>query len=390
MKPTLLYVSPFWPQKSGISEYSESLIWGLKEFFDITIVTKIGEIQNELIEENFEIQVYKRDKDYSEFDYIIYNFGNSPHNHDYMYDMLAEYPGYVILHDYTLYYLSVMHYREQNRLFQEIYAQEGIRGIITAKESIKEKGIIDLIQHKDLPPLLPLNQEVLRNAKGIFVHSNYVKEKIHEKNPNIKVYKIELVDCMPDIELDEEDYLREKYGMEQDDFIIGAVGMIAPSKQNEITCQAVNLYNRTHHKAVKYVMIGEGDYVDSYLNDNIIKTGFLENKEFFNALKSCDMVFNLRNPYNGESSATLMQCMLMGKRCVVTDIGWFGELSDECVEKVTVDVTVEELVNLIEKLRQNNEVNEKGIKFVSEKCNVKVVSQRVYECILKASCIIQI
>ena len=35
MKPTMLYVSPFWPQRSGISEYSETLVWGLKEFFDI-------------------------------------------------------------------------------------------------------------------------------------------------------------------------------------------------------------------------------------------------------------------------------------------------------------------------------------------------------------------
>lgn len=383
MKPTLLYVSPFWPQKSGISEYSESLIWGLKEFFDITIVTKIGEIQNELIEENFEIQVYKRDKDYSGYDYIIYNFGNSPHNHDYMYDMLAEYSGYVILHDYTLFYLSVMHYREQNRLFQEIYAQEGIRGIITAKESIKEKRNTDLIQHKNLPPLLPLNQEVLRNAKGIFVHSNYVKEKIQEKNPNIKVYKIELVDCMPDVELDEEDYLREKYGMKQDDFIIGAVGMIAPTKQNEIACQAVNLYNKTHDKAVKYVMIGEGDYVDSYLNENIIKMGFLENKDFFNAVKSCDAVFNLRYPYNGESSATLMQCMLMGKHCVVTDIGWFGELSDECVKKVAVDISVEELVDVIENIRLQDVENEKGIKFVQEKCNAKAIVQMIYECVVE-------
>ena len=33
MKPTMLYVSPFWPQRSGISEYSETLVWGDAEYF---------------------------------------------------------------------------------------------------------------------------------------------------------------------------------------------------------------------------------------------------------------------------------------------------------------------------------------------------------------------
>ncbi len=379
MKPTLLYVSPLWPQRSGISEYSETLVWGLKEFFDVTLVTKKRSIDNELIKKEFKVQPYRESEDYSGYDYIIYNFGNSPDNHDYMYDMLKKFPGYVILHDFTLYYLTIMRYRNENRLFQKIYELEGIQGIITAKDSIKEKGIDDLIQHKDLPPLLPLNKEVLKNALGIIVHSNYVKEKIHEIDATIPVHKIELVDCMPEIEFEDEDYLRKKYKLKQDDFIIGAVGMIAPSKQNEITCKAVNLYNQTHNRKVKYVMIGAGDYVDSYLNKNIFKTGFLENKPFFNAVKSCDVIFNLRNPYNGESSATLMQCMLMGKQCVVTDIGWFSELPDECVRKINCSVSVEELAMVVEDCVKCQGDNEIAQRFVAEKCNSKAIARSIFD-----------
>lgn len=377
--PTLLYVSPFWPQRSGISEYSETLVWGIKEFFDVTILTKKKNINNQKIKESFNVLAYKDTEDYSGYDYIIYNFGNSPDNHDYMYDMLRKFPGYVILHDFSLYYLTIMHYRDKDKLFQKIYDLEGIRGLITAKDSIKDKRNTDLIQHKDLPSLLPLNKEVLRNAKGIIVHSNYVRNKIHEIDPDILVHKIELVDCMPDIELDDEDYLRKKYKISKDEFIIGAVGMIAPSKQNEIACKAVNLYNATYKNKVKYVMIGAGEYIDSYLSKDIIKTGFLENKEFFNAIESCDLIFNLRNPYNGESSATLMQCMLMGKNCVVTDIGWFGELPDKSVKKVPVTVSVEELIDVIEQVRKMNCMNELGRNFVSEKCNRNAISKAIYE-----------
>ncbi len=377
MKPTMLYVSPFWPQRSGISEYSETLVWGLKEFFDITILTKKKNIDNQSIKKEFQVQAYKETEDYSGYDYIIYNFGNSPDNHDYMYEMIQQYPGYVILHDFTLYYLTLMHYRDRGQMFQKIYELEGIKGLITAKESIKESGIDDLIQHKHLPPELPMNKEVLQAAKGIIVHSHYVEEKIHAINKDIPVHKIELVDCMPDVNFAEADYLRNKYHFKADDFIIGAVGMIAPSKQNEITCKAVNFYNNSHSKSVKYVMIGAGDYVDGMLNKNIIKTGFLENDDFFAAVKSCDMIFNLRNPYNGESSATLMQCMLMGKPCLVTDIGWFSELPDECVDKVPVDVTVEELAKIIENYQMQTTKGEAGKKFVSEQCNAKVVAKSI-------------
>lgn len=375
--PTLLYVSPFWPQRSGISEYSETLIWGLKDFFEVNILTKKKNIDNQEIKDKFKVLAFKEGEDYSKYDYIIYNFGNSPDNHDYMYDMLRKFPGYVILHDFTLYYLTIMHYRKQNKLFQKIYELEGISGLITAKDSIKDKQIEDLIQHKDLPPLLPLNEEVLKSAKGILVHSNYVRDRIHEIAPEIIVHKIELVDCMPQIELDDKDYLRTKYKLKEDDFIIGAVGMIAPSKQNEITCKAVKEYNKTHKKPVKYVMIGAGNYIDSYLDKNIIKTGFLENKEFFNAVNSCNIIFNLRNPYNGESSATLMQCMLSGKNCVVTDIGWFSELPDECVLKISKDILIEELVQVIENCICMESYNKKGKEFVQGQCNSKTIAESI-------------
>lgn len=378
-KPSLLYVSPLWPQKSGISEYSETLVWGLKEYFNVTLLTKGISISNQLINKEFKVYAYEEDQDYSKYDFLLYNFGNSPENHDYMYKMLEKYPGHVILHDFSLYYLTIDHYRKKDILFQKIYELEGASGISIVKDSIRETGNNDLIQHKELPSKVPLNKEVLRNALGLIVHSNYVKDKIHNIDTNIKVHKIDLVDCMPHVDLDKQDFLREKYHIKEDEFIIGAVGMIAPTKQNKITCEAVNVYNKSHKNKVKYVMIGEGNYIDSYLSEDIIKTEFLENDNFFNAINSCDVIFNLRYPYNGESSATLTQCLLMGKQCVVTDIGWFSELSDDCVKKVSADISVEELSMVIERCVESNVDNIAGKKYVEEKCNAKVVAESIVE-----------
>ena len=38
LKERLLYVSPFPPMKSGISDYSEILVYALKQYYDIDLL----------------------------------------------------------------------------------------------------------------------------------------------------------------------------------------------------------------------------------------------------------------------------------------------------------------------------------------------------------------
>lgn len=378
-KPSLLYVSPFWPMKSGISEYSEALIWGLKEYFDVTLLVDNYKVENKMLQKEFNILNYEHSVDYSNFKYILYNFGNNPEYHSYMYEMLLKYSGYVILHDFVLYYLTVGYYAKKNKLFQKIYEMEGIDGISIIKESLKKLGENNLLLHKDISAKLPLNYEVLNNAKGIIVHSNYSKNKINhifsDKNvltiPHIKLnYK----------EPDENDFLNNKFHIPKDAFVIGSIGFIGPSKQNKIVCEAVNTYNKLHKDKIYYVMAGDGDYVDDYLNEYIFKTGFLGGTDFLKSIKSCDLIMNLRYPYNGEASGTLIHCMDLKKPCIVTDIGWFGELPDDAVIKVDQDISVEALLKVIEDSMQKDlkEMIENAYKYVCESCSAVPISKKIY------------
>ncbi len=380
-KTRLLYVSPFGPQKSGISDYSERLVWGLKDAFEITILTKNKCLDSKSITDAFEILEYDAYSDYSRYDVILYNFGNSPYFHDYMYDMIQEYPGYVILHDFTLYYLSVSQFEKNNRKYSAIYQMAGKDKFLLLKEELKKTGEYNLLAHKGLAPELPLNNDILKAAKGIFVHSDYTKKMVEAAEPDQRVYRINIVDCMPDINLSDKGYLRKKYHWGDDDYIIGAVGFVAPSKQNTEAIEAVNQYNFCHEKKIRYVMIGEGEYADKYLSGYIKRTGFLKDQEFFEAVDSCDCIFNLRFPYNGESSASLMQCMLMGKECVVTDIGWFGELPDEIVHKIE-DNSVDSILSIIEKLLMGDSKGQEAKRYVEENCNAKAVGKVITETII--------
>ena len=94
MKPKLLYASPFWPQKSGISEYSSILLKGLKDFFEIVLLT--GDITIDAQYDAFPSIGYMEPIDWDSFDFVLYNFGNNPEYHGYMYTLLKEHPGYII------------------------------------------------------------------------------------------------------------------------------------------------------------------------------------------------------------------------------------------------------------------------------------------------------
>ena len=90
---------------------------------------------------------------------------------------------------------------------------------------------------------------------------------------------------------------------------------------------------------------------------------------------------NLRYPYNGESSATLIQCMAMRKPCVVTDIGWFSELPDNCVIKMPINCSDDDLVLLLKKARDGNlEVVANNAKnYVEGYCLPERIAEKIFE-----------
>lgn len=386
-KPTLLYVSPFWPKKSGISEYSEALIEGLDKYFDITLVIDDYKIESKEIKEKYNIVKYCSNRNFNNYDNILYNFGNNPEYHSYMYDMITKYPGYIILHDYVLYYLSVGYYNEKNTLFKKIYDMEGINGIQLVKQSLKENKSRNLLDHKGISTLLPLNKEIIEKAQGIFVHSQYSKDMIGQQYSDKKVYIIQLLNSLENrdkTKISDKEYLNKLFNISKDSYIIGSVGFIGPSKLNELTCLAIKDYNRKHDDKIYYVMIGDGDYVNHLLDEYILKTGFLENEEFFKAIISCDLIVNLRYPYNGEASATLVQCMYLGKPCIVTNIGWFSELPNNTVIKLPVDILYDELCKEIEKIKSSDleiMVNE-AKEYIHNFCTPDKISDKIYNFML--------
>jgi hypothetical protein len=96
--------SPLNPVKTGISDYTEEMLFEMKKHVDIDLVINQGyEPQNEKIRAQFKILTYDSQSfDPSVYDEILYHMGNNYQAHGYIYDALKKFPGIVVLHDYVL------------------------------------------------------------------------------------------------------------------------------------------------------------------------------------------------------------------------------------------------------------------------------------------------
>ncbi len=334
---TLLYASPFPPKKSGISDYSVDLVYGLKKHFDITLLIDDYVLSDSALYQDFKVLVYGKDElKINDYDYLVYNIGNQPFYHAYIYELCLKHPGLVILHDSILYYLGVGYHQYKGDFFASLYEMEGIEGIQLIKERMKEQ-LKNPLEYKDLPKRLPMNKELFATKNRFMVHSQYAESLIRYSSPNAVVKKVPMVlhDTNEDALIDR-DMLFNKYGIPQDAIIISSFGYIASTKQNDFVCQEV--LNLPKDINACYVMVGEGSFADKYVDDKkVFKTGYVSLSEMQAFIKYSDIVVNLRYPSMGETSGALIRIMAEGKPCFIVKDAWFAELPDDTVIGLDVD-----------------------------------------------------
>jgi glycosyltransferase involved in cell wall biosynthesis len=333
-KPSVLYASPFPPQESGIADYSVCLVLALREFFDVTLYIDTYEISDPRFRD-FPVVRHGVDHiQFKQYDYCIYQIGNNPWLHGYIYEACLRHPGLIVLHEPVIYFLTVGIYRDRPDFYSRLFRVGGPVAVSLIKRQLKEGR--DLLRFRE-PEKAPLNRELLLSGSDIMVHSEYSQQCVlAEAGPGVRVYKINQVAVEPsEAPIRPRESVLAELGIPAKAKVVASFGFVAPTKLNHVVCRAVQRLNQSRADGVYYLMIGRGDYVDSYLGERIRITGYVNSEEFEQYLKCCDLVLNLRYPTMGETSAALLRAMRSGKPCIVSDVGWFSELPDNTVLKLT-------------------------------------------------------
>ena len=390
-KPSLLYASPFPPIKSGISDYSALLIRYLDKYFDITLYVDNYDISVKELNEYQIVKFADNAIDFGNYDYFLYNIGNIPAYHRYIYEAALAHPGLVILHDYILYYLFIGHYFEKGSLYSEIYKKQGLDDYLLLKEEVKNNETPLWMRH-DLAPHFPMNKELLDSGNKFMVHSEYALGKVLDEGvvSEERIRKINLFDQVDETEVTiDKEKLFSKYSVPNDAVIIASLGNIASTKLNKELCSAVRRIREKGFEKICYLMVGEGNYVDDELEEGfIIKTGYVSIEEFNSFIVHSDIIANLRYPTMGETSASIIRALHFGKVCITNNGGWFTEVPNECVCKIELenveDNIVEAIQRIIEDSDYSNTVSNNAKKYIEEYYSPNLISKQIFEFITKS------
>ncbi len=346
----IAYFSPVSPQKTGIADYSEcELLPNLSRYLDIDVFIDANvKPDNKFLLENFDVYPcteYERMK--GSYDIALYHMGNNEY-HDYIYRSLIKNPGITVFHDIFLhgYLWSVsIGRRNPDRYREEFGYCYGEEGLNIADRAIRT-GTYPEFDY-------PLIRRILDNSLGIICHNEFSVRTALKEKQNIAITKINQPMTIPEeirgVEILNIEEIKKKLSIEGRNPVIASFGFISPHKRYHVLLKAFKRLLNDFPDAVLLLvgddLMGINDLITKLrLNKSVITTGFVPFTEIIKYLAVADYCVNLRYPTAGETGASVLRLMAAKKPVIVSDVGWFSEIPDDCCLKVPVDPYEEDLL----------------------------------------------
>jgi len=336
----IAYFSPLNPIKSGVSDYSEELLEYLAGYGRIELFIENYHPTSRWLYDYFKIHDYRRiyeNHGKNDFDVHIYHMGNND-RHSYIYSVLLEYPGIVVLHEPMLHHFVFSQTVGNNRLNEYLreldycYKAERSTVVKTTLEARDENSWYDY----------PLVDRIVDCSLGIIVHSEFARQTVLDVNPGASVKKILHHYAPPPCDhMRSPELIRQILGVGDDEFLIGSLGYINASKRIDLLLRVLKTM-RDKGIRVRLLLVGKLlagcealRWIEELgLEDAVITTGFVDTRTFREYLNVPDAFVALRYPSAGETSGSVIKMMGTGKPVVLSDHYAFSELPDDCCVKI--------------------------------------------------------
>jgi glycosyltransferase involved in cell wall biosynthesis len=384
----LAMVGPLPPSPTGIADYSLVLLRHLRPHFERLLAVVDRDAQPTLAPHDVDGVYQVPDTTWWSRGPAVplYQMGNHAAYHGFVFGLLRRFPGITVLHDGNL--LPFFHAITLDAGSRVDYVREvGFNetrgeGRHLAWQLLRGAESLD-------PHRFTMLARVVRASLGIVVHNATMRDRVLEVDPQAHVTIIPHLDVAP---LAESTLTRAQcralLGYDQDEFVIGSLGFIAPTKRIEAVLEAVSeLISRYPH--VRLACVGEAvaDYdVQAAvrrlgLEGHVRFTGYVTGEELDAYTRAVDVGVNLRYPTWGESSGTLIRLMSAGKPVLVTDAGSFAELPGGSVVKIPAgpsegEMLVRHLSRLIADDELRSTIGHAARAYIEAHCSPAVVARR--------------
>jgi glycosyltransferase involved in cell wall biosynthesis len=332
----IAFFSPFNPQKTGVSDYSEELLPHLGDKADVDLVAGPQPLTNAALTGRFKVlraEEFLANRD--RYDMAVYQVANSFYQHAYMIPCMQACPGIVVLHDYYLHHLVL-----GLTLLQGDFP--ALLGILrpaygAGARSLAWRLLLSLAD----PYQVSLTGSLSDMARAVVTHSQVARDLVLADRPAKLVRVIPM--GMPAIGTDRRTALRRKHGIAEDEFVLASVSTLSYTKRIEVVLAAVQkLAGR--YQGLRLWILGGGRLGDGArrtmaspaLAGRVRLTGWTPSETYEELLVAADAVVDLRYPSGAETSASLLRAVAAGKPAIVSAQGSFQELPDSFTRKVRV------------------------------------------------------
>ncbi|MGZ3182189.1 MAG: glycosyltransferase [Telluria sp.] len=353
-RPRLAYVSPLPPEHSGIADYSAELVPQLARFYDITLVVDQPKVEDARLAGLPVHDAAWFHDNAAGFDRIVYHFGNS-HAHQHMFELVRRHPGIVVLHDFFL--SGVLDNLERegylpHAFMQGLYESHGYTGLAEHARIGRNPSIW----------AYPLNKGVLDHAAGVIVHSPFsvqLAQDWYGQGAARDWRVVPLLRGKPDGH--ERQGARGRLGLAPDDFVVCTFGMLGKTKMNAELLDAFLASPLGQDPQCRLVFVGANDpgpygedlgmrIAGSKAAKRIAITGFVTADQYADYLATADVAVQLRNTTRGETSASVLDCLLYGVPTIVNAHGSTAALDPRLVLMLPDAVTSAELADGLARL----------------------------------------
>lgn len=358
-RPRLAYISPLPPAKSGIADYGAELVPELARYYDIELVVDQDSVDDPRLS-GFPVRRIEAFRECAhQYDRLLYHFGNS-HAHQHMFELVRAHPGVVVMHDFFLSGVLDNLEREQylpHGFVKALYESHGYTGLADERRNGRAAAIWKY----------PVNKGVLDNAAGVIVHSDFSRRLAADwygARFAADWRVVPLLRGKPDgwAGPGTRAQARARLELREQDYLVCAFGMLGPTKLNEELLEAFLASKLAADPHCLLVFVGENEpglygaglarrIGASGAAARIRITGYAERATYCDYLDAADGAVQLRGATRGESSASVLDCLLYGVPTIVNAHGANADLPEDVLVKLPDAFSVAGLAAALARLR---------------------------------------
>lgn len=282
---------------------------------------------------------------------IFYQIGDNYTYHQGCLAWLPHAPGIVCLHDFFLGHLFTGW--SQGRLKEAHAILRAWYGLESADQFFSYHSANDFIAGTQ--DSAPLTEWVSAMAQAIITHSSWGLPRVLSACAG----PVEVVPLAYAIQKDSSGVPPQP--VSDADFTILTVGHVNANKRAESVIRAIGrsavLKEHAIYRLVGAVQPVVADQLSSLARDmgvRLVISGEVDSDTLSSALCQADVVSCLRWPSLEAASASAIEAMMHGKSVIVTNTGFYAELPDTCVRKISPENEIPDMQQALEYLYQNS------------------------------------